>query len=251
MQIGTLFHERSVLLFSLLLFLVACNPPPLTSPPVESSPTALPVSPVVTPASTPTRASVSNPILEVPTSVITPTISFQGACPPTQEIGIDPAAILELGPGPGIPPTGAKGEKLVITGTVYAEGCTPLPGAMLNVWQTDANGEYGPGHGSDDMRCCYLMGSLRTDARGRYQLITVKPAHYKGEQRPPPTHIHVEISHPQAGRSQTEIVFAGDPYLPRVLQNYVVVSVETVPASQGAAAYQRGIADIVIDQPGN
>jgi protocatechuate 3,4-dioxygenase beta subunit len=110
-------------------------------------------------------------------------------------VDIDPAAILELGPGPGIPPTTAAGEKLVIIGTVYTEDCTPLAGAILNVWQTDANGEYGPGHGSDDMRCCYLMGSLRTDSDGHYQLITVKPAHYIGEQPPPPAHIHLEISH--------------------------------------------------------
>jgi protocatechuate 3,4-dioxygenase beta subunit len=163
-------------------------------------------------------------------------------------VDIEPAAILELGPGPGIPPTTAAGEKLVIVGTVYTEDCTPLVGAMLNVWQTDANGEYGPDHGSNDMRCCYLMGSLRTDAHGHYQLVTVKPAHYKGEQLPPPAHIHIEISHPQTGPSQTEIVFAGDPYLPQTLQGYVLVTLETVPGPEGAAGYLRGAADIIMER---
>ena len=117
----------------------------------------------------------------------------------------------------------------------------------MNVWQTDANGEYGPGHGSDDMRCCYLMGSLRTDANGRYQLITVKPALYKGEQPPPPAHIHIEISHPQAGQRMTEIIFAGDPYLPPSLQGYILVTLEMVPASNEAAGYLHGVAHIFFD----
>lgn len=251
MQLCNSSHAWFIWLICLLFVLAACSPTPLPSPTAESLPTTLPVSPAVTSAGTTTQTPVSSPTFEVPTNTTTPTNHPQEACPPTQEMEIDPAAILELGPGPGISPTGAKGEKLVISGSVYAEDCTPLAGAMMNVWQTDANGEYGPGHGTDDMRCCYLMGSLRTDARGRYQLITVKPAHYKGEQRPPPAHIHVEISHARAGQLQTEIVFAGDPYLPRVLQNYVVVSLETVPASEGATAYQRGIADIVLDRPGN
>jgi catechol 1,2-dioxygenase len=136
---------------------------------------------------------------------------------------------------------------LLIVGTVYTTDCTPLSGAVLNVWQTDANGEYGPAHGSSELRCCYLMGSLNTDADGRFQLVTMKPAHYKGEQPPPPAHIHVEISHPQVGQLQTEIVFADDPYLPASLQGYVVVALETIPASAEAASYLRGIANIILD----
>jgi protocatechuate 3,4-dioxygenase beta subunit len=152
-----------------------------------------------------------------------------------------------MGPGPDIPATTAVGERLVILGTVYTEGCVPLAGATLDVWQTDSNGEYGPGHGTNDMRCCYLMGSLRTDANGRYQLITVKPAHYKGEAVPPPAHIHVEVSHPQAGQMMTEIVFAGDPYLPKSLQGYIVAALESISGSDGASDYHRGVADIVMD----
>jgi protocatechuate 3,4-dioxygenase beta subunit len=159
---------------------------------------------------------------------------------------VEPTSILELGPGPGIPSTSATGEKLVIDGVLYAADCTPLAGASLNLWQTDANGEYGPGHGSDDMRCCYLMGSLRTDANGRFRLVTMQPAHYKGEQPPPPAHIHVEISH-LAGTLQTEIVFAGDPYLPPSLDGYTQVELETVPASAESAAYLHGVANIVLN----
>ena len=187
-----------------------------------------------------------NPILVTPTDALAPPDPSHATCPPTRDVDIDPAAILELGPGPASPPTTAAGEKLVIIGTVYTEDCTPLAGAILNVWQTDANGEYGPGHGSDDMRCCYLMGSLRSRLYGHYQLITIKPAHYNGEQRPPPAHIHLEISHPQAVQLETEVAFAGDLYLPQTLQGYILVTLETAPASDGAADYLRGVADIIM-----
>jgi protocatechuate 3,4-dioxygenase beta subunit len=91
------------------------------------------------------------------------------------------------------------------------------------------------------------MGSLRTDANGRYQLITVKPAYYKGEQIPPPAHIHVEISHARVATLQTEIVFAGDPHLPEILHGYIVVELETIPATAETAAYLRGVADIFVE----
>jgi len=109
---------------------------------------------------------------------------------------------------------GRGGRRLVVSGSVYAAGCTtPLVGASLEVWQTNADGEYGPGHGTDDGRCCYLAAALRTDARGRYQFETVMPGHYKGEERPPPAHVHFEVRHPDAAGLLTELLFAGDPWL--------------------------------------
>jgi protocatechuate 3,4-dioxygenase beta subunit len=231
-------------LVSLQLLLAACTFSSPIAPSVEASlatPTALP-------AVSPTGVPVATVTLDAPAAAITASSESATGCPPTQETEIDAAAILEMGPGLRIPPSTSTGEKLVIVGTVYAENCTPLAGAVLNFWQTDAGGEYGPGHGTDEMRCCYLMGSLRTDANGRYQLTTIMPAHYKGEQLPPPAHIHVEVNHPQAGVTGTEIVFAGDPYLPESLDGYTLVNLETVPASEGDAAHLRGTADIILDQ---
>jgi catechol 1,2-dioxygenase len=97
---------------------------------------------------------------------------------------------------------------------VYAADCvTPLAGATLQVWQTTAAGEYGPRQAGGEERCCYLGAALRTDAAGRYRFETVRPGHYKGEQRPPPAHIHLEVRHPEAAGLATELLFAGDPYL--------------------------------------
>lgn len=128
---------------------------------------------------------------------------------------------IELGPGGEVRRTAATvaagrrgGQRLLVSGTVYAADCvTPLAGASLEVWQTNAAGEYGPGHGTADDRCCYLAGALRTDQRGRYRFETVRPGPYKGEARPPPAHIHVEVRHPDAGGLLTELLFAGDPTL--------------------------------------
>ena len=97
---------------------------------------------------------------------------------------------------------------------MYAADCaTPLAGATIEVWQTTAAGEYGPRQAGGEERCCYLAAALRTDAAGRYRFETVRPGHYKGEQRPPPAHIHFEVRHPDAAGLLTELVFEGDPYL--------------------------------------
>jgi polyisoprenoid-binding protein YceI len=138
-------------------------------------------------------------------------------------------ATITLGPSAGITPpkTQKPGQRLILLGTVYAEDCTPLPGVTLNVWQTNADGEYGPGHDTNNLQCCYLQGAVRTDANGRYQLITVMPGHYRGQSSPPPAHIHVEAHHPDAEPGGAEIVFADDPYLPRNADDtdgYVVVT---------------------------
>jgi protocatechuate 3,4-dioxygenase beta subunit len=229
----------AVLVVASLLTLSACNSSTVITP----TPTA--------PQVTGTVAATSAPVIATPTpSSIAATLSAnptQTACSSNYPGEVDTSAILELGPGPGIPSTSSEGEMLVIAGTIYAADCTPLAGARLDVWQTDANGEYSPGHGSDSMLCCYLMGSLHTDSQGRYQLITIKPAHYKGEQLPPPAHIHVEISHSLTGQSHSEIVFAGDPYLPASLRGYVLVSLESIPATATTAAFLRGVANILVN----
>jgi protocatechuate 3,4-dioxygenase beta subunit len=125
-----------------------------------------------------------------------------------------------LGPGGELRRTaetvaaGLGGQRLLVSGTVYAADCaTPLAGATIEVWQTTAAGEYGPRQAGGEERCCYLAAALRTDAAGRYRFETVRPGHYKGEQRPPPAHIHFEVRHPDAAGLLTELVFEGDPYL--------------------------------------
>ena len=105
-----------------------------------------------------------------------------------------------------------QGRPLILTGTVFANCTTPAVGAVINVWQTDARGRYGPPDKNGDLRCCYLQGSVETDANGAYTIKTIRPGHYRGGGAPPPAHIHMEI-HYRGGGLLTEVFFAGDPYL--------------------------------------
>jgi protocatechuate 3,4-dioxygenase beta subunit len=151
-------------------------------------------------------------------------------------------ATVTFGPINGVEATTAAGEPLTVVGTVYSEDCRPLAGARLTMWQTDGNGEYGPGHGTDGMRCCFLGGNVVTDADGNFQLITVRPAHYRGESSPPPAHIHLEVQHPDVPPLRTEIVFADDDRLPADSESlgYIV----TNPTREGGSWH--AVAEIVM-----
>src|SRR6266508_910787 len=141
-----------------------------------------------------------------------------------------------------------RGQRLVVSGTVYAPDCTtPLAGAVVHLWQANGEGVYGPGpQGPGEVRCCYLQGTLRTNARGRYQVQTVKPAHYQGAKPPPPGHIHLEVSHPAAGVLLTELHFQGDPYLEESLDSGPVIGLRILQGPHGP--YLHGVFDIVLPQ---
>jgi protocatechuate 3,4-dioxygenase beta subunit len=83
---------------------------------------------------------------------------------------------------------------LAFTVSQLAAGrCTPLPGAIVHVWQCDAVGIYsgvsdpsaGPGNISDNA----LRGFQTTDARGRAAFTTLYPGWYRGRA----VHIHFKI----------------------------------------------------------
>jgi protocatechuate 3,4-dioxygenase beta subunit len=186
------------------------------------------------------------------TSTSTPASAGSGAgCEPTpgeaaqgttREVAADASSTARLGPGGDVERTAETvaagrrgGTRLTVSGTVYGADCeTPLAGASIQVWQTNAAGEYGPGQGTGDERCCYLGAGLRTDAQGRYRFETVRPGHYKGEAQPPPAHIHFEVRHPDADGLLTELLFEGDPHLGPDPPG-AVVKLEPAPGSgQGA-----------------
>jgi protocatechuate 3,4-dioxygenase beta subunit len=188
-----------------------------------------------------------------PAEPSTTTANAAEACVPTRgeaaqgtrTVAADAPSTGRLGPGGEVARTaetvakGRDGQRLVVSGTVYAEDCTtPLAGASIEVWQTNAAGEYGPGQGTGDERCCYLAAALRTDQRGRYRFETVKPGHYKGEERPPPAHIHFEVRHPEAAGVLTELLFEGDPWLGPDPPG-AVVRPERVPGSDPPALAAR------------
>jgi protocatechuate 3,4-dioxygenase beta subunit len=167
-------------------------------------------------------------------------------CSAATAVVVDDDATVTFGPINGVPATTAGGEPLVVVGTVHAHDCAPLAGATLTMYQTDANGEYGPGHGTDNMLCCYLGGSVQTDAQGHFQVNTVRPAHYRGEANPPPAHIHLEVSHPDAPSLNSEIVFADDELLPASAQGQGLI----VTTPTGGADGWRAVAEIIMGESG-
>jgi protocatechuate 3,4-dioxygenase beta subunit len=121
---------------------------------------------------------------------------------------VDEVSVLKPGPINGLPASEAVGQPLTIVATVLEPGCQAASDAEIVVWHTDARGLYGPGAGTDE--CCYYGGTVRTDANGRFELDTIRPAQYP-QAVAPPAHIHFEMRH-SSGRLDTEIVFdAGSP----------------------------------------
>jgi len=110
-----------------------------------------------------------------------------------------------------VAPAQEPGDRLEVSGVVYAaDGRTPVAGASVYVYQTDARGYYQPDDamGNQDPR---LKALLRTDARGRYTYRTIRPGSYPGTRVP--KHIHYEVAAPGHGARIFEIVFEDDPFV--------------------------------------
>ena len=89
---------------------------------------------------------------------------------------------------------------LAFTVSQLAAGrCTPLPGAIVHVWQCDAVGIYSgvsdPGAGSGNLTDNALRGIQTTDAQGRAAFTTLYPGWYRGRA----VHIHFKIRTAAAG----------------------------------------------------
>jgi protocatechuate 3,4-dioxygenase beta subunit len=113
-----------------------------------------------------------------------------------------------------IPPKSEPGEKLIISGTVYfPDGKTPAKDVIVYVYHTNNEGIYPKkgneqGHGKYHG---YLRGWMKTDASGKYEFETIRPAPYEthdGE----PAHIHYTLKHPDYPEYWlTGLWFSDDP----------------------------------------
>jgi protocatechuate 3,4-dioxygenase beta subunit len=103
------------------------------------------------------------------------------------------------------------GQRLVVEGRVVLDnGDTPVPGATVFVFHTDAEGFYSPaGMEESNARLC---GMMLTDEQGRYRFETIRPAHY-ATGGGPPAHIHYRVWGDGVPRQSFSLQFEGDPYL--------------------------------------
>lgn len=84
-----------------------------------------------------------------------------------------------------------RGEKMLISGTVFeADGKTPAPDVLIYLYHTDIEGYYGRGGG--EHKHGRYRGWLLTDAKGRYEFQTIKPAPYPENRFA--AHIHTTVT---------------------------------------------------------
>jgi protocatechuate 3,4-dioxygenase beta subunit len=109
-----------------------------------------------------------------------------------------------------IAPTGEPGTPFVIHGRVFrGDGRTPAPDMIVFAYHTDATGRYdAPSASPHSWR---LRGWVKTDADGRFEFRTIRPAPYPN--RKTAAHVHFAIEGPGVPRQSTGLVFEGDPLL--------------------------------------
>lgn len=98
---------------------------------------------------------------------------------------------------------GVTGTSLVILGRVLTPGCRPIPGAVLDFWQADAEGEY-------DNEGYRLRGHQFADRQGQFRLETIRPAAYGGIMFLRTPHIHVKVQGPRTPLLTTQLYFPGE-----------------------------------------
>ena len=102
---------------------------------------------------------------------------------------------------------GKSGAPLTLTITVVNvnNGCTPVAGANVEIWQCDADGHYSqyaqPGYNGQSET--YLRGIQTSDGAGRVAFTTIYPGWYMGRA----THIHVDVALNGASVKVTQIAF--------------------------------------------
>jgi protocatechuate 3,4-dioxygenase beta subunit len=105
-------------------------------------------------------------------------------------------------------------ERLRVAGRVLGmPDCKPLAGAVVEVWQADARGDYSQVGARPDDPGCLLRASILTDNEGRYAFDTLLPGEYPGR----PRHIHYRISHKSHATFVTQLYFARERGIPESL----------------------------------
>ena len=118
------------------------------------------------------------------------------------------------------------GQRLTISGTVFSSDCsTPLPGALIEVWQANDAGVYDtttPGNFTET-HDFHLRGMLHTNEQGQYEIETIMPGRYAippgmpgfedwaGQTRP--AHIHFRVMESLHVPVTTQLYFKGDPFI--------------------------------------
>ena len=161
----------------------------------SDSPTA-PTSTTATATTPATTTTTTTP----PATTAPPTSSGACAVTPTETIGPFPSLadftrsdIREN--KQGLPVT------LTIAVVNTNSACAPVSGAVVDIWQCDADGNYS--QYGNERNLTYLRGLQTTDSTGKVTFVTIYPGWYQGRA----THIHIEVTMNGRSVKVTQIAF--------------------------------------------
>jgi catechol 1,2-dioxygenase len=155
-----------------------------------------------------------------------PALAASEACRPTEQDVVGPFYRFGAPFRGKLAGADEPGDRLILTGTVLAPDCrTPLPGALIEVWQANHEGIYdtvAPGNFTE-VTSFHMRGMLQTDESGRYEIETIMPGRYpippgipgleKYAGKTRPAHIHFKVMQSTHVPVTTQLYFKGDPYI--------------------------------------
>jgi protocatechuate 3,4-dioxygenase beta subunit len=140
----------------------------------------------------------------------------------------------------------AEGPELLLYGQVVDAAGQPVPGAVVDIWQTDADGLYDLQ--ANDPSVMDMRARLTCDAEGRYHLRTLRPIGYsipmdgpvgemvrrQGRHGFRPAHIHLLVAAPGFRELVTALYLGDDPHVDSdtvfgVSKSLVVTPAEGLP----------------------
>lgn len=112
-----------------------------------------------------------------------------------------------------------SGQRLIISGNVLNQDCNPVSNAIIDVWQTDSNGNYY----FEDFT---LRGKITADNNGQYKIETIFPGKYSEAGATRPAHIHLKISAPGMSSHTTQLYFEGDEHLDFFVKPSLILKID-------------------------
>jgi protocatechuate 3,4-dioxygenase beta subunit len=97
------------------------------------------------------------------------------------------------------------GKRLIISGNILDGNCNPIPGAIVDVWQTDSEGEY---YFEDFV----LRGKIHANEHGMYTIDTLFPGKYSEAGQFRPSHLHLKVSSLEGPPLTMQLYFEGDEH---------------------------------------
>ena len=149
-----------------------------------------------------------------------------------------------------VTPPLAKGTPMLIRGRVWGfDTKKPLAGAVLDIWQADADGRYD----NDDPKAPPAKGvylnrvRVLTDETGYYEYETIHPGPYKiGPDAWRPAHVHYLVRKAGYANLITQLYFKGDKF--NAKDEFIKPSliIELQGAKVNGNAIETGVFDVVL-----